>query len=131
MPPCAFCPNPATTKRGEHVFDNWLNRKDGRHIEQDYTVIETGPNGQLLRTFGSRSINVTKSVVCDQCNHGWMSDVTNATKTTAEGFIRHRRPATLLPIGLATIASFAFMKAAVVDFDSKSGFFSPQLRTQF
>jgi hypothetical protein len=44
-----------------------------------------------------------------------MSAITAETKATPEGFIRYRRDATLLPRGIATLAAFGFLKAAVVD----------------
>jgi hypothetical protein len=134
MPPkrsCTFCPLPPTLKRGEHIFDDWLNRVDGKPISEKFTFTQTGENGEVLRTFRKSSMDTTAAVVCDTCNHGWMSDLTNHTKATAEGFIRHHRAATILPLGIVTLTAFAFMKAAVVDAERKTGFISPSLTQRF
>jgi len=42
---CAFCPSLATTKRGEHIFDDWLNRIDGKAIIDRYIVIHQDKRG--------------------------------------------------------------------------------------
>lgn len=122
--PCIFCPEPRTNKLGEHVFDDWLNRIDGQVIKDRYTFTQTGEDGRVIRTLKKRKIDTTVPVVCDACNNGWMSDMTNETKATAEGIIRYQRPVTLLPLGIATLATFIFMKAAVIDAEYKTGFFS-------
>jgi hypothetical protein len=84
------------------------------------TVGELGKNGVLIREYQVREVNVTKDVVCDQCNHGWMSDLTAHAKLTIEGFMRYERPATLLPLGILTITAFAFMKSAVLDYSAET-----------
>lgn len=129
--PCIFCPAPRTRKRGEHVFDEWLNRIDGRVIKDHYTFTQTGEDGVPIRTFRKRTIDTTSSVVCDACNSGWMSDLTGHTKATAEGFIRYERPATLLPLGIATLSAFIFMKSAVIDAEYHTDFYSRQACLQF
>jgi hypothetical protein len=48
-----------------------------------------------------------------------MSDLTTHAKLTMEGFIRYDRPATILGLGIITIVSFAFMKAAVLDYGAE------------
>ena len=129
MRPCAFCPRDANT--AEHVFDDWLNREDGRTIKRPYTNIQTGRGGVLLRTYRSQAINVTRPVVCSHCNNEWMSDIALASREALSGFVRHERPATLLPLGILTVAQLGFLKASVIDFADKSGFFSPRVRTTF
>jgi hypothetical protein len=129
MRPCAFCPQDANND--EHVFDDWLNREDGRTIKRRYANIQTGRGGVVLRTYRSRAINVTRPVVCSDCNNGWMSDITHASRNILLGFIRYERPATLLPLGILTVAQLAFLKASVIDYADKSGFFSPRARTTF
>jgi len=42
---CAFCPSLATTKRGEHIFDDWLNRIDGKAIIDRYIVLHQDKRG--------------------------------------------------------------------------------------
>src|SRR5688500_1418156 len=103
---CIFCTRPATNKRGEHIIDDWVNRIDGKPISERFTFRQYGADGQLVRSYRTTSINTTASVVCETCNQGWMSDLTNHTKATAEGFIRYERPATLLPLGIVTLAAF-------------------------
>jgi hypothetical protein len=44
-----------------------------------------------------------------------MSDLTSQNKATTECISRYERGLTLLPLGIATIATFAFMKTAVLD----------------
>jgi hypothetical protein len=129
--PCIFCPEPRTNKLGEHIFDDWLNRLNGRVIEDRYTFTQTGEDGTIIRTFKKRQIDTASAVVCDRCNHGWMSDLTNHTKLTAEGFIRYQSPATLLPLGIATLAAFTFMKSAVIDAEYNTGFYSRPVCLRF
>src|SRR5438093_1005112 len=107
---CVFCPSLATEHRGEHIFDDWLNRENGRIIKDTYTFTEHGEDDRIVRTFKSSLIAQTMPVVCDTCNSTWMSDLTNKLKQTCEGIIRHERLTTLLPLGIATLAAFAFMK---------------------
>ena len=74
--PCIFCPSLGTNKRGEHVFDNWLNREHGKEIRRPGIVIEFGQDDAVERQYKSNSIQVTKPVVCNNCNNTWMSDLT-------------------------------------------------------
>jgi hypothetical protein len=130
MRPCAFCQRPADS--AEHVFDDWLNYdEEGRTIKRNYTVVQTGLGGEVIRTYKARVINPIKRVVCDECNNGWMSDITNAARHTLYGCIWHERPATLLRLGILAVVHLAFLKAAVIDFADKRGFFSPGMRQRF
>lgn len=113
--PCLFCPKPRTNKRGEHIFDDWLNRLNGKTIDDRYEFRELDATGAVVKTFTRRTMDTTRRAVCDTCNSGWMSDLTNEFKKTAGGIIRFDRPTTMLPLGLATLSAFTFMKAAVVD----------------
>jgi hypothetical protein len=128
---CIFCQSPATKGRGEHVFDDWLNRKDGRQLKDKYEFSQFSRDGVLDRKYKVRKIDVAKPVVCDSCNHGWMSDLTNQSKAILEGFIRYERPATILSSGIDTIAAWAFMKAAVIDTQNPKRFFSPGTLADF
>jgi hypothetical protein len=129
--PCIFCPNPRTHKSGEHVWDDWVNWLDGKAIKDKYQYTQEDSQGNVTRQHLSSKIRATRAVVCDACNQGWMSDLTNETKATAEGMIRDARPVTLLPLGIATIASFTFMKAAVLDTDNKKPYFSSAVCAHF
>lgn len=115
MKSCVFCPNPRTTTRGEHIWDDWLNREDGRTLKYHYEVTEFGPDDAIIRTFSKRNLSETKPVVCDDCNSTWMSDVTNHSQPIIDGLGRHQRPTCLLPLGIVIIAALATMKAMVLD----------------
>ncbi len=132
---CAFCPSPAT-KKGEHIFDNWLNKdEDGSRISRDYHMTSEGRSTVDALSYRSRSINITRPVVCGPCNNGWMSDITNFAKDVAEGAIRYAQPTSLSAEGIATLAAYAFLKAAVVDYaitlDGHRPFFQPKSRVMF
>lgn len=128
---CAFCPNLAS-KSGEHIFDDWLNRINGKRIRNTYEFVETGRGDIETRRYKAKSINITRPVVCERCNNGWMSEITNDAKKTLEGCIRYHRAVTLLPLGVLTISAFTFLKACVLDqsLDSKP-FFLPSVRAKF
>jgi hypothetical protein len=128
--PCVFCPNPPS-RRGEHLWDDWLNKLDGKPLKRDYVITEYGRDGVLLRTYGSRQVHVRSPVVCEQCNNVWMATISANAKATLEGCIRYARPATFLPLGIATIAQLLFLKAIVFDCDRGVGFFPRLLRSRF
>lgn len=131
---CAFCSNPRTNKRGEHIWDDWLNREDGRHLRYHYDVTEFASDDVVIHQYPSRSLAATKDVVCDDCNNGWMSVVTSEAKSTLEGFIRHERSATLLELGVLTVAAFAVMKSIVLDCSAerdRKRLFSPLVSSDF
>lgn len=121
---CPWCPALATTNKGEHVFDDWLNRLHGREIKDRYRFTQTGEDGTVLRAYIRRRIDTTVPSVCDECNSGWMSKLTSQTKAVAEGMIRWQRPTTLLPLGIKTLAAFVFMKVVVVDAEHDTRNFS-------
>lgn len=128
MKSCVFCPHPRTTTRGEHIWDNWLNRQDGHFLKFHYNVTEYGSGDAPIREYPTRKLDATKDVVCDTCNQTWMSEVTSQAKDTIEGFIRYGRPATLLPLGIVTVVTFALMKCMVLDCayeDERKPLFSP------
>jgi len=110
-----FCPNHRATKRGEHIWDDWLNRDERRTLQYHYEVTESGPDDTIIRAFPSRSLSETKPVVCDDCNGRWMSDITNHSKPLIDAIGRRQRPTCLLPLGIVTIAALATMKAMVLD----------------
>jgi hypothetical protein len=112
---CIFCPNPRTSKRGEHVWDNWLNRKDGRDIRDNSTTSYYGYGHELIREHKSTRIDVTIPVVCDACNSTWMSDITSFAKDILEPSIRHDKPIDLDARDIVTVTAFSFMKSAVLD----------------
>jgi hypothetical protein len=112
---CVFCNQTRTRKLGEHVWDDWLNREDGKDIYDPSTTYHYGEDGKLIRSHPSTRLNVTLDVVCDSCNHTWMSDLTSLTKALLEPSIRRDIPRDFAEDGIITLTSFAFMKSAVLD----------------
>jgi hypothetical protein len=132
---CAFCPSPAT-KKGEHIFDDWLNSdEDGKTIRRKYLIESEGRASSNALSYRTGRINITRPVVCIPCNNEWMSDLTNEAKTVAEAMIRHGRPTALEPIDIVTLAAYGFMKGVVVDYsitlDGHRPFFKPSARYRF
>ncbi len=113
--PCVFCPNPRTNKRGEHLWDDWLNRIGGKDIKDESTTNYYGFRGRFIRSHPSTRMDVTLALVCDRCNQGWMSDLSNSAKTLLEPTIRHNRPRDFDALDVVTITAFAFMKSALLD----------------
>jgi hypothetical protein len=125
--PCIFCPKPRTIKRGEHVWDDWLNRKDGKEIHDPSTTYYYGTEGKLIRKHQSVRLDVTLDVVCDPCNTTWMSDLTTRTKDLLEQIIRSDRPRDFNELDIVTLTSFAFMKSAVLDWRTRDSGRKPEL----
>jgi hypothetical protein len=117
---CIFCPNPRTRKRGEHLWDDWLNREGGKDIRDQSTTYYFGPDGALIRSHPSSRIDVTLPVVCDRCNQTWMSDLSTRTKYILEPSIRRDEPRDYDTFDIVTLASFFFLKAAVLDWSVES-----------
>ncbi len=124
-PPCIFCRAPRTKKRGEHVWDNWLNRLDGSPRRDPSTTHYWGEDGRFIRSHPSRRIDVTFDVVCDRCNNTWMSELSNEAKRLLEGSILRDSRIEIDAVGAITIAAFAFLKSAVLDWSSLDGGRSP------
>lgn len=116
--PCVFCSNPRTRKRGEHVWDNWLNKEHGKDIHDPSTTYHFGVDGALIRAHSSTRLDVTADVVCDPCNHTWMSDLTGFTRALLEPSIRRDSPCDFDECDILTLTSFAFMKSAVLDWQT-------------
>jgi hypothetical protein len=119
MKRCIFCRNPRTRKRGEHVWDAWLNRERGVRIKSKAIITEFGRDDLLVREYPAIGLNVTKDIVCDTCNNEWMSDIAAHAKRVLEGIIRHDEPRTLDTEAIVTVAALAFLKAAVLDWSGE------------
>lgn len=115
---CIFCPNQRTNKRGEHVWDDWINRLGGKEIRDRSTTSYYGRGHKLIRSHPSVRLDVTLPVVCDECNNTWMSDISNRTKTIIEPSIRRDVPRDLDVLDILTLTTFAFMKSAVLDWSA-------------
>lgn len=118
MEPCIFCPNPRTKKRGEHVWDDWLNREGGKDIYDPSTTYYFGRDGELLRSHRSVRMEVTLPVVCDRCNNTWMSDLSTEAKYCLEQSIRRDVAIDLSAKDILVVTAFAFLKSAVLDWSA-------------
>jgi len=115
---CIFCSNPRTHKRGEHVWDDWLNREHGKTIADRSTTYYYGSEGRLIRSHPSVGMHVRVPVVCDNCNNTWMSELSTLAKERLESIIRRDTVTDFDEFDLAAITSFAFLKSAVLDWSS-------------
>jgi hypothetical protein len=115
---CAFCPEDAVEKGGEHLWDDWLNKalpetlyRARRQYSLDSPVIE----------FDSDSLTEKLPVVCEKCNSGWMSTLTEKVQLVFNRTILEGEPFSLGPKDAELLAAFTFMKAVVtnhaIDYD--------------
>lgn len=124
---CIFCPNPRTNKRGEHVWDDWLNREDGKTIYDPSTTWYYGREGQLIRSHPSVGMHVTLPLVCDHCNNTWMSDLSSLAKVKLEPIIRRDKATDFDDFDILVISAFAFLKSAVLDWSVTDGGRKPSI----
>lgn len=117
--PCIFCSNPRTNKKGEHLWDNWLNREDGRKIVDPSTTSYYGYGGRHIRSHGSTGLNVTIPVTCDRCNNEWMNEVSSLFRERLTESIRRDKPVRLDAYDLTVVTMYAFMKSAVLDWQEE------------
>jgi len=92
--------------------------------------------GTLLneRQWKSKSIDAVAKVVCKACNEGWMHDIDVEASATMSNMILHGSAVSLLPIGITSIARFAYKAAVVIDHarrDPSGPFFPPAERKRF
>jgi hypothetical protein len=109
---CAFCPNRAVEKGGEHVWDNWLNKelpetryKARKRYTLDSPVIE----------YDTDSLSEKLPVVCSACNNGWMSALSQKVKDSFGRTMLEGEPFSLGTRDAAVLAAFTFLKAVVTD----------------
>jgi hypothetical protein len=125
---CIFClERPADSR--EHVWDAWITRHL-QTIKPDISFTLTdhsrgsskGPPQVVLRTYRSRRIEKKSRVVCDVCNNGWMSEVTNrAADELRQMIIDPPAARRITPAGLRALANLAFLKAVVLDHTGLEG----------
>jgi len=110
---CAFCPADAVEKGGEHIWDDWLNKVQPKkalfRARKRYTI--DSPTIQ----YATASFAEKLPVVCEKCNSGWMSVLTNKTKQAFSQAILEGEPFTLELRDAALLAAFSFMKAVVTN----------------
>ena len=115
---CIFCPKPRTNKRGEHVWDDWLNREHGKALTDHSTTFYFGSGGEFIRSNPSVGLHVKIPVVCDTCNNEWMSELSTLAKARLEPIIRRDTETDCDKYDINVIAAFAFLKSAVLDWSS-------------
>jgi len=111
MKECAFCPNKAET--GEHLWDNWINRRipKTRFNSSKYLALDAKPI-----KFVSVGLNEKLPVVCNKCNHGWMSALTDRVRLRFSEAILNGETVSITPEDAALLTAFTFMKATVKDY---------------
>jgi hypothetical protein len=109
---CAFCSNDAVERGGEHIWDDWLNKalpKTTYRARRQYSLDSPAVE------FDTDSLNEKLAVACQECNGGWMSDLTARTKDVFSRTMLHREPFSLGAKDAALLAAFAFMKTVVTN----------------
>jgi len=109
MKKCAFCPQDAVERGGEHIFDDWLNRS----FPPSKRSFKWSSSSGETRQYEKRKLDEKIPTVCSDCNNRWMSQLTKRIKMGFESVIVENRSLSLLPSGIALLAAFTFMKAAV------------------
>src|SRR4029077_2787518 len=110
---CAFCPADAVESGGEHVWDAWLKKAlpKARYRALKIYSLDSAPI-----VCDADSLNEKLPVVCNDCNHGWMSALSLKVK---DGFARvmlDGEPFSLGAKDAAVLAAFTFMKAVVTNY---------------
>jgi len=110
---CAFCPADAVEKGGEHIWDDWLNKVQPKkalfRARKRYTI------DSATIQYDTASFAEKLPVVCEKCNSGWMSVLTNKTKQAFSQAILEGEPFTLELRDAALLAAFSFMKAVITN----------------
>jgi hypothetical protein len=124
---CAFCDASATSKGGEHLWDDWLNEalpKKTRFHAKKRLSIDSPPI-----EFVQVGLQEQVPFVCAECNSGWMSDLTAKVKQRFSPAILDGTPFSVDARDAALLAAFTFMKAAIKDYCyGKDVFFSTAAR---
>ena len=110
---CAFCPADAVEKGGEHIWDGWIDKAQPKNslyrASKRYAI-----NSPTIE-YDTASIDEKLPVVCEHCNSGWMSVLTNKIKQNFSHAILDGEPFTLDVRGAALLSAFSFMKAVVTN----------------
>ena len=115
MDQCAFYPTVAELS-GEHVWDRWLSKVYAKEVNlKKFRLVEYDSGGSELESKTTQQINRKARVVCEPCNNGWMSVLTNETRSVAKDMIVRGSEIKLVPTDLSTLAQFAFLKSVVID----------------
>jgi hypothetical protein len=127
---CAFCPTEAAKLSGEHIWDDWLNRAlptKRFRVKQRRSTIEP------FREYDAAKLNEKLTVVCEECNHNWMSDLTDRVKRSFSNMIINGTQTSLQRKDISLIAAYAFMKSVVADHATPKGdsFYAKAVRERF
>ncbi len=102
---------------GEHIWSAWMGKMFGLS-QYNFRRVEPDASGtpKITHQWRVPSIDLKVRVVCEECNHGWMSELENETKQVIKDMIENGYALSLLPAGAASIAAFAFKTTVVVDY---------------
>lgn len=127
---CAFCPTQAAKLSREHIWDDWLNRE---LPTKRFRVRQRWSRDQPFRQYDAATLKEKLEVVCANCNHGWMSNLTDRVKRAYSEQIINGTPLTLAADDAALLGAYTFMKAVVADHATPKDdrFFSQEGRERF
>jgi len=106
----------------------------GKLLNDSMYYVTTLDSKGVYHNSASRSLDLKAHIVCEPCNNGWMSDIESEAKPIMRNMILRASWVSLLPLGIATIATFLFKAAVVADCNRPSGgnrFFSYEVRRRF
>lgn len=106
---CSFCDREAVERGGEHIWDDWLNRRIPR-TKHEFKYASTSG---IFREYTRHNIDEKLPLVCEKCNSGWMSQITNRICQTFGDAIVGGAALSVLPIGIELLTSFIFLKAVL------------------
>jgi hypothetical protein len=125
---CAFCLARANSR--EHLWSDWLNEiLPGR---KRFTMRDG--NKEIIEDWVKPKLDWRAKVVCEECNHGWMSDLENVhAKPTMTDLILGKLDVPVDQTRANSIALFAFKTAVVFDHLGRGGapFFERSARHEF
>jgi hypothetical protein len=130
MKMCAFCPTEAAKLSREHIWDDWLNRA---LPTKRFRVRQRWSQDEPFREYDATVLQEKLAMVCDNCNHTWMSDLTNRVKLAFSDAIVNGAGLSLMPDDAALLAAYAFMKSVVADHATPKDerFFAQATRERF
>jgi len=128
MKKCAFCPTVATLT-AEHCWAVWISELMPTDV---FTIVRRNQDG-TFKQWQTPDLNAKVKVVCGRCNNGWMSDLEGEAKATLGNMMLYGSPVSFLPIGIASIAAFAFKGAVIGTFmhPDRTLFYSDAIRHRF
>src|ERR1022692_1424630 len=113
---CAFCGSTKRPRGREHVFADWLNSIG---LDAGQVEIHSGRLNRVARRWTTEGFTATVRAVCDDCNHGWLSQLEAAAKPVLTPLILGQ-PAELSLDDQRLIAVWAFKTALVAMLSSSN-----------